>query len=560
MPRPTAAAIPTTTMAEPDSALLGALPVLVVDDDPSIRALFVLALRRAGLEAIEAASGELALQTLDRTAVSVVLCDVGMPGMNGLQVVQAIRARPESATLPVILVTGSGDDHSVIAGLEAGADDYLTKPVRLDELIARVRAHLRTHDAWVNVLQEELQHRATVVAALGSLSLSHVPEEMAEQFVGELSKRAGTKFASVAQVTGDGRMQELATYNERRGLRRGGDHFSGELAGYLLGRARGGPWVDEVRASGAAEPSEALREADIDTVASAPILAGEEIVGLLSMGIGRADGGSATGRQAQLLAAVIDYASVLSATAGTAIAGRREAADVRQRLQSILERRAFHPVVQPIVEVETGTLVGFEALTRFDDGVRPDLRFAEAARADLGFEYELEAMTLAVSRSGPLPPSAFLSLNISPQTVIERTAEVGAILRSTERSVVLELTEHVPIDDYGELRAALDRLGTQVQVAVDDAGAGFASLRHILELRPDFAKLDISLVRGIDGDDLRQALAAGLNYYALRTGCRLIAEGVETRAEADALQRLGIEFAQGYLFGRPAEIETTDRR
>ena len=97
-------------------------------------------------------------------------------------------------------------------------------------------------------------------------------------------------------------------------------------------------------------------------------------------------------------------------------------------------------------------------------------------------------------------------------------------------------------------------MGEHVQVAVDDAGAGYASLRHILELRPAFAKLDISLVRGINADELRQALAAGLSYYALQTGCRLIAEGVESQAEADTLLRLGIEFAQGYLYGRPEPI------
>ena len=88
-------------------------------------------------------------------------------------------------------------------------------------------------------------------------------------------------------------------------------------------------------------------------------------------------------------------------------------------------------------------------------------------------------------------------------------------------------------------------------IAVDDAGAGYASLRHILELGPTFAKLDISLVRGIDGDDLRQAMAAGLQYFALRTACELIAEGVETAAEAETLRRIGVEYAQGYLFGEP---------
>jgi EAL domain-containing protein (putative c-di-GMP-specific phosphodiesterase class I) len=97
-------------------------------------------------------------------------------------------------------------------------------------------------------------------------------------------------------------------------------------------------------------------------------------------------------------------------------------------------------------------------------------------------------------------------------------------------------------------------------LSVDDAGAGYASLRHILELRPTYAKLDISLVRRIDGDDLRQALAAGLQYFAHRIGCRLIAEGVQSHAEADVLRRLGIEYAQGYLFGRPAIVEVDAQR
>jgi len=103
------------------------------------------------------------------------------------------------------------------------------------------------------------------------------------------------------------------------------------------------------------------------------------------------------------------------------------------------------------------------------------------------------------------------------------------------------------------LRVAIGKLG-DVGVAVDDAGAGYTSLRHILELRPTFAKLDISLVRGIETDELRQALAAGLDYFALRGGFHLIAEGVESEDEAIALRRLGVEFAQGYLFGRPEPI------
>jgi EAL domain-containing protein (putative c-di-GMP-specific phosphodiesterase class I) len=131
--------------------------------------------------------------------------------------------------------------------------------------------------------------------------------------------------------------------------------------------------------------------------------------------------------------------------------------------------------------------------------------------------------------------------------------DLHVALAGMRRQVVLELTEHVPIGDYTELRAAIENIGP-VQVAVDDAGAGYASLRHILELRPSFAKLDISLVRGINRDELRQAMAAGIQYYALRTGCRLIAEGVETVEEANTLLALGVDLAQGYLFGKPERL------
>ena len=117
--------------------------------------------------------------------------------------------------------------------------------------------------------------------------------------------------------------------------------------------------------------------------------------------------------------------------------------------------------------------------------------------------------------------------------------------------MVLEITEHAPISDYRAFRTALEALGPSVRAAVDDAGAGFASLRHILELRPSFVKLDLGLIRAIEQDRARQALVAGMTHFAARTGTTLIAEGVETQAECEALRSLGVELGQGYLFGRP---------
>jgi EAL domain-containing protein (putative c-di-GMP-specific phosphodiesterase class I) len=177
------------------------------------------------------------------------------------------------------------------------------------------------------------------------------------------------------------------------------------------------------------------------------------------------------------------------------------------------------------------------------------VRFAEAAAAGLGADFELQAITLAAERATSLPAAAFVAFNISPDVIVSATEQLQAILPAG-RPVVLEVTEHVPIVDYRQLREAVRSLG-DVRLSVDDAGAGFASMRHILELQPAFAKLDMSLVRGIDGDELRQALAAGLAYYAIRSRFQLIAEGVEEEAEAEILRTLGVDFGQGYLFGRP---------
>ena len=120
--------------------------------------------------------------------------------------------------------------------------------------------------------------------------------------------------------------------------------------------------------------------------------------------------------------------------------------------------------------------------------------------------------------------------------------------------IILELTEHARIEDYDGLRDALASYGSGVRLAIDDAGAGYASLRHILELRPAFVKLDLSIVRGIEADPVRQALVSGLVYFAAKTGSELIAEGVETDEEANILVDLGIRFGQGYLLGRPEAV------
>jgi len=426
--------------------------------------------------------------------------------------------------------------------------------VRLDELVARVRAHLRTQEEWARLADAELEVRSRVVRALGSLRASSDPEEIAETVVHEIAEQSSPDFVSVLQVTPEGTLQELATFTPAEGLRRGARLLPAETARQLIERAQSGPWVEDLGHRVTGRGSSSFERADLTMYASAPIHAGSELVGLLSVGVSGRGGNLAPQLHARLLAGASDYSNVLSAVAGRAIADRRDLATERLRLTRMLDAGALRIVFQPIISLATGETSGYEALSRFADGERPDRRFAEAWAVSLGAEFELAAVGRAADAAAALPGGAFITVNVSPRLITEEADRLARALGRARKPVVLELTENVPIDDYVVLRAALATLPI-VGIAVDDAGAGYAGLRHILELQPAYAKLDMSLVRGIDTDAVRQAMAAGLQYFALRTGCRLIGEGVETEAEANTLRRLGLELAQGFLFGHPATAD-----
>ncbi|HEU4674162.1 MAG TPA: EAL domain-containing protein, partial [Candidatus Limnocylindrales bacterium] len=209
-------------------------------------------------------------------------------------------------------------------------------------------------------------------------------------------------------------------------------------------------------------------------------------------------------------------------------------------------------VFQPIVALESGATVGFEALTRFTDGRSADEVFAAAVRAEVGLDLELATLRAALSDAVALPRRAFLDVNVSPELVLAGD-ELATIVASSALDLVLEITEHTEISDYRRFREAVGSL-PRTRLAIDDAGAGFASLRHVAELAPASVKLDRSLVHGIDRDPVRRALVTGMVHFADGVGCTLVAEGVETPEERAALLDLGVRFGQGFLLGLPRPV------
>lgn len=210
-------------------------------------------------------------------------------------------------------------------------------------------------------------------------------------------------------------------------------------------------------------------------------------------------------------------------------------------------------VYQPMVEIETSRAIGIEALSRFaGPGLEPARVFAEAADAGLLTDLEAAAACEAMQVLAE-DPEVRLAVNLSPGTVTSGVLDELLVGVDLDR-LTLELTEHAPVADYDELLAALaPHRARGLRIAVDDAGAGYASFRHILLLSPDLIKIDISLVQDVDTSEVKQTLVASLLTCARAAQAELLAEGVERRAEFETLARLGVQYVQGFLFGRPAE-------
>jgi len=255
--------------------------------------------------------------------------------------------------------------------------------------------------------------------------------------------------------------------------------------------------------------------------------------------------------------ALVD-SSTTSAILAERLHTRRREVALRESLGEVIAAQSFHPVFQPIVDLESGEAVGYEALTRFDSERSPDLCFADAWSVGLGPELEFATLERAAADARALPAGRLLNLNVSAR-LLHDCERLREIFLSAGRPIAIEITEHEAVSDYRVVRDAVRDLGHDIRLAVDDAGAGVANFTHIMELRPDFVKLDISLVRRVNVDPGRQALVVAMRHFSRASGCRLIAEGVETEEEARALTELGVEFGQGYWFGRPDRAEAWSR-
>lgn len=297
----------------------------------------------------------------------------------------------------------------------------------------------------------------------------------------------------------------------------------------------------------------------------------ESVFGMLQAGaVGYLVKGTATSEVVEAIHRATQHQPTLS-SAATAHVVKRLSTDLHQEQEREQHRRTqeaqirrfiagdgIRTVFQPIVDLGQPETVGYEALARFSapSPHRPDECFAAAEAVGLRTELELTAVQTALAQLPRIPSNAYLSVNASPHTITS-PAFRRLLATGDQTRVVVEVTEHTAIADYSEfLRHVRLLRAAGVRLAVDDAGAGFSCLQHVLQLAPELIKLDRTITQQVDCERRHAALAAALVAFARQTDAQLVAEAIETEAQLSALRTLGVSFGQGYLLGRPDDPPT----
>ncbi len=263
------------------------------------------------------------------------------------------------------------------------------------------------------------------------------------------------------------------------------------------------------------------------------------------------------------------YAAIDEARRSTIEEAESESRRQREVLKRIIVREEVEILYQPIVSLSDLSIFGFEALSAAADGAGiegAEMLFALADDVNLSTQLDRVCRRRAFSGARRWLGPAQLFVNTNPRTIEDLGTREDALEHLFQdagvapQRVVLEITERSAIGNIAAVEATLRRFRDQgIRIAVDDAGAGYASLNTIARLRPDFLKFDMVLVRDIDKDRVKQELLATVQQLARRVNASVIAEGIETRAEFEKLLELGVDYGQGYYIARPkktAEIES----
>jgi EAL domain-containing protein (putative c-di-GMP-specific phosphodiesterase class I)/DNA-binding response OmpR family regulator len=528
------------------------ISILVIDDDPELTLTLGATLEAEGYGVLLANSGEQGLELAYTRRPHLVLLDVAMPGMDGNEVCRELQFG-YTKDIPVVFLTAKTGLADMMEANRSGASAYITKPFRTPHLLETVRDVLRDASAYYDEItglptlahaQVEVQRSMHEHSQLGILyvtvdSVHTLEQSQGFEVVDEMYRAIGRRL------------------HESRGhLIRNEDFVSISSLGnaflVILSPSRDKAFVgdDDLEEVKVRLKEQLLRNVEADLAAN--LLATVD----LRVGCARLTQSPKVRFKRALMAAIDE------ATRGI----ERERDEVRHRLSlefgRVVETGQISCVYQPIVNLHGFSVFGYELLARGprqSELHRPDALF-EVARAEARVpELDRICRMTAARGAADLPPHYLRFINAEPLNLFfhpDSDVFVREFVEATpvelRAQTVVEITENAVIDDFAHMREVVRSLrNSGFRIAIDDAGAGYAGLQTMVEIEPDFIKLDMSLTRGIESSIVKQKLVGTLRDFCRQACITLVAEGIETRAQLDALVALGIDFGQGFLFAHP---------
>ena len=528
------------------------LRILVIDDDEDLTASVAAVLQADGYEVFTAGGGEQGLELAFTRHPHLVLLDVTMPGMDGYQVCRELQFG-YTKDIPVVFLTARTELTHMKEANRSGASGYVTKPFRSDHLLQTIRDVLRDSSVYrddvtglptlANV-QVEVQRMLFDHGQLGIIYVSIGGVQALEHLQG---------FEVVDDVY---RAVGQALQQARGDLLRDEDFISisslGDAFLIVLSPSRKSSFITEDDLFVVKQRLEQKLLTQLERDLESRTLRKVD----LFVGCSRLT----QSPKIRFKRALLD--AIQRATQSIEAERDEIRSRLREQFEEVMAGQHVTCVFHPIVNLRDFEAIGFEILSRGpteSELHRPDALF-EIARSE-GRVVELDRLCrrTACEAGEGLPSHALRFINTEPLTMFLHShgdsfvQEFVDVTPSSVRGLtVIEITENSVIDDFDRMRDMVRQLRAHgFRVAIDDAGAGYAGLQTMVEIEPDFIKLDMSLIRGVDTSVVKQRLVRTLREFCREAAITLIAEGIETVRQLETLQELGVTHGQGFLFGLP---------
>lgn len=538
--------------------------VLTLDDDESVGAFVRATLPENRFRTSWSSDVPAAIRKVENDPPDLAIIDIDLKADgSGWDLLRFLRSNPETANVPVVMLTGASDTMNRERSLRLGADRYLIKPVRPDTLRRVIDEMLSVRDDmwWTMTLNNDQVSRMRelfVDPTTDMPTLAVVVDDLRK-----LIENGETLEVFCIEIEPLFRIGERNLWESfdilRREFVRGLHVMIGPILGndVIIATSHSGAndfycFVREQRLANLTQISRDLERVARSSLKALPVdssLAEEVVV----------FAGASVTQPQPLFAPRILYNAVREAKDTAERRETRYYAAMRERLVRVIQDKAITTVFQPVVNLATRTIVGYEALSRGPVGTElenPEVLFELARDFDLVWELEELCIQNVLPWLDDVCSRGFLFFNLEShfiQQLQQRGTDIFDPFFRCNRQIVIEVTERSAIRDYRTFRHTLHNLKQMgFRIAIDDCGSGYATLEAVAELRPDYLKVGHSLFHGVENDPIRRRLVELVARCADTIGARTIAEAIETEEQLNVCRELRIDEGQGFLLARPA--------